>query len=585
MSKRDDILKKNGSNKQSIENVNETESTTNPKAESFSDSEDKNIQDSPLLDSETVEKHKAQLKLKLDSYASKHCIRISDDKIQANSAIWGIILGIVFSAAIAATTSRQTMLGMLFNFESKQIVLPIVMFCMFCWGIVLSMLRRSRIRKIEKISNSEVIADLSYSLTLYTPIELHDLLDEMEISQICPLLKRLRVVLRQWSSKPSLQDSMSLIEQISVSDSEDIRHTYGIIKTFIWSLPVLGLIGTVIGIALAVGDFGQLLGGNVDDVSVIKTSLIRVTAGLSYAFTTTLLGLLGALFLTLISYIMQTREEKLNKRSESTIVDHFLPLIQGMYPEQSGSGMLSNSSDLRESLKEIVSSTVQSAGIAANEVLLAARMRFDEWQDQIMVKNQHAIVQISEASEKIGDRLSKTTTEFLTQLTQIRISLENTVEAIRINSEKSTSTSFGIAEKLDTAMEKHIKAAHETILVIQQLQTSYELLRGGHESLAKSIAELTHGEIIDVLKSLAETIQAIKVQNEANSQIMQSTTTINERLTSCQMNLENSIKQIEDMGLTSALQNLGETLKFVSEVLKHFHEPIVFQAVPASSLK
>ncbi len=578
MSKRnDDILKKNGSGKQSSEDLK--------KAELNPEQTDENNQDTPQLDSLKAKKDKAQLKLKLDSSAAIPRIRINDDRAQSISPIMGTILGIALSIAIASLSSKQSMLGMLFNFESKQVVLPVVMVCMFCWGIVLSFLRRSRTLKIEKISSSEVIADLSYSLTLYTPLEMHDKLDEMEASQICPLLKRLRVVLRQWSSKPSLQDSMSLVEQIAVSDSEDIRHTYGIVKTFIWSLPVLGLIGTVIGIALAVGDFGQLLGGNVNDVAVIKTSLIRVTAGLSYAFTTTLLGLLGALFLTLFSSIMQTREEKMNKRAESTIVDHFLPLIQGMYPEQAGTGMSSLSSEMQETLKEIVRSTVQSAGIAANEVLVAARMRFDEWQNQIMDKNHQAILQISEASDKIGDNLSKTTDEFLTQLSQIRVSLENTIEAIRNNSEKSIASSVSIAEKLDAAMEKHIKAAHETILVIQQLQTSYELLLGGHESLTKSIAELTHGEIIDVIKSLAETIQAIKAQNESNSQIMQGSTAINERLTSCQVNLQNSIKQIEEMGLTSALQNLGETLKFVSEVLIQFHEPMVFQAVPARSLK
>ena len=578
MSKRnDDHLNKNGSIKPLYENHKKTE--TNPNLS------DKNNQDTPQSDSLQDKRDKAQLKLKLDSSAAISRIKVNDERAQSIAPIFGTILGVALSIGIAAVSSKQSMLGMLFNFESKQIVLPVVMVCMFCWGIVLSFLRRSRTLKIEKISNAEVISDLSYSLTLYSPLEMHDKLDEMEVSQICPLLKRLRVVLRQWSSKPSLQDSMSLVEQIAVSDSEDIRHTYGIVKTFIWSLPVLGLIGTVIGIALAVGDFGQLLGGNVNDVAVIKTSLIRVTAGLSYAFSTTLLGLLGALFLTLFSSIMQTREEKLSKRAESTIVDHFLPLIQGMYPEPCGSGTSAISDDFQESLKEIVSSTVQSAGMAANEVLAAARARFDEWQDQIMVKNQHAITQITEASEQIGNNLTKTTDEFIAQLSKIRASLDNSIEAINNSTDKSINASAGIADKLDAAMERHIKAAQETILVIQKLQTSYELLQGGHESLAKSITELTQGELVNVLNSLAAAMQAIKIQNEANSQILQSTASVNERLTTCQMNLQNSIKQIEDMGLTSALQSLGETLKFVSDVLKQFHEPMVFRAVPASSLK
>jgi len=43
-----------------------------------------------------------------------------------------------------------------------------------------------------------------------------------------------------------------------------------------WALPVLGLIGTVIGISLAVGGFALFLGTGAEDVALIKKNLVAL---------------------------------------------------------------------------------------------------------------------------------------------------------------------------------------------------------------------------------------------------------------------------------------------------------------------
>ena len=61
---------------------------------------------------------------------------------------------------------------------------------------------------------------------------------------------------------------------------------------------MLGFIGTVLGLASAIGNFSSLL-DNQTDVSGIVGSLKEVTGGLSTAFETTLLALVIALVLQL----------------------------------------------------------------------------------------------------------------------------------------------------------------------------------------------------------------------------------------------------------------------------------------------
>ena len=73
----------------------------------------------------------------------------------------------------------------------------------------------------------------------------------------------------------------------------DIEGGFLVTKTMIWVLPMLGFLGTVLGISVSIGGFSGLL-ANVEDIEKVKTSLTQVTGGLSTAFDTTLLGIIAA---------------------------------------------------------------------------------------------------------------------------------------------------------------------------------------------------------------------------------------------------------------------------------------------------
>lgn len=87
---------------------------------------------------------------------------------------------------------------------------------------------------------------------------------------------------------------------------------YRTVKLFIWAMPILGFIGTVLGISLAVGGFSDFLTTSVsiDQIDRVTAELGEVASGLSFAFDTTLLGLLGGLIATVASSRVQEREEQ-----------------------------------------------------------------------------------------------------------------------------------------------------------------------------------------------------------------------------------------------------------------------------------
>jgi hypothetical protein len=92
--------------------------------------------------------------------------------------------------------------------------------------------------------------------------------------------------------------------------------SYSVVQGFVWAIPVLGFIGTVIGLSEAIGGFGAVLSG-AQEISELATALRSVTAGLSKAFETTLEALVAALCIQLwLVFLKKSEEEFLDACAE-----------------------------------------------------------------------------------------------------------------------------------------------------------------------------------------------------------------------------------------------------------------------------
>ena len=109
-----------------------------------------------------------------------------------------------------------------------------------------------------------------------------------------------------------LQNSSEVGNRLSVQseiDATAVESSYSMLKVFIWAIPILGFIGTVIGISAAVGGFqGDLADASMDE---LKESLGAVTGGLSTAFDTTLVALVMSMLVMFPTSSMQKAEEDL----------------------------------------------------------------------------------------------------------------------------------------------------------------------------------------------------------------------------------------------------------------------------------
>lgn len=119
------------------------------------------------------------------------------------------------------------------------------------------------------------------------------------------MVNRIRKGLELFEIRQSNGDVNNMLSTQSDIDSSRIGGSYALTKVFLWAIPILGFIGTVLGLSQAIGGLDL----NMKDIDKMMSSLGGVTTGLGTAFDTTLLGLVLAMFLNFPMNILAKAED------------------------------------------------------------------------------------------------------------------------------------------------------------------------------------------------------------------------------------------------------------------------------------
>lgn len=123
------------------------------------------------------------------------------------------------------------------------------------------------------------------------------------------VLWRIECALANLHNIGRVADVSSVFSDLAENDSNFIQSSYTLAKGLIWAIPVLGFIGTVLGLSQAVGGFGAVVASGAD-IETLKGALGGVTGGLAIAFETTLIALLAALMVQLVMTLLMQKEEE-----------------------------------------------------------------------------------------------------------------------------------------------------------------------------------------------------------------------------------------------------------------------------------
>ncbi len=130
------------------------------------------------------------------------------------------------------------------------------------------------------------------------------------------LFNRIMIALSNLRNLGRVTDVDDILRSQGEHDESGMETSYSLVRGFIWAIPVLGFIGTVLGLSQAVGGFGNVL-GNSKEISQLVESLKMVTGGLATAFETTLQALVAALIIQiLLTFLKKGEEEFLDSCAE-----------------------------------------------------------------------------------------------------------------------------------------------------------------------------------------------------------------------------------------------------------------------------
>ena len=196
--------------------------------------------------------------------------------------------------------------------------------------------------------------------------------------------------LEHFRARRSAADTATMLASQSDLDAGSVDSSYTLFHVFIWAIPILGFLGTVIGVSSAVGGFTDTLSSS-SDMESLKSGLKNITGGLGTSFDTTLVALSMAMMLTFPVSALQKMEGDVIGEVDEYTNEYLLRRLEDGRggPEQQSFGPGANRIDIQE---------------VVNAALTAHRAELESWGNQLKSLGSTVAADLLDSWKKIDDR-------------------------------------------------------------------------------------------------------------------------------------------------------------------------------------
>ncbi len=295
--------------------------------------------------------------------------------------------------------------------------------------------------------------------------------------------KRLLRMLDVWRST----GSSFQLERSADSDVElyelSSQSSFSLPKVLLWAIPLLGFIGTVIGMSSAVGSFDAVL-SNADNVDGLKNGLTKVTSGLGTAFDTTYLALVVSVIFTFPLNACERLEDRLLSQIDGEVREAVMAL------SPSGDGVIPDAPDpLGVRSKNKAEAIEQLTGLASDDLGALISDAFEKHLPDPSV--------LVGPAQIYAEQLTQATLEKLTPLTSlVRDSVEGIAEA-RLSLQDQADVIRGSMDGLSQQLNQSLRALEPVLNRLERLSTG----------------SYTEAETKDQLQALIELRRSIETLN------------------------------------------------------------------------
>jgi biopolymer transport protein ExbB/TolQ len=275
--------------------------------------------------------------------------------------------------------------------------------------------------------------------------------------------RRLRSILEFISYDGAAGELDNELRYLADDDAAEADASYGLVRLVLWAIPMVGFLGTVVGITIALGNL---------DLNAIQESSKILSAGLALAFDTTALAIALDLMLYFVQFLVYRNETNLLREIDKTVNDE----IRGRFELTSDNNRDGQITAFRKILETLLESIEQ---------LTLRQTKI--WEQSMTNANQR----FNQLSEQNAEILKKSLTEAL-------------AENIRLHANKLAESS---AEIINTSKE----TAQNITKAIQQNITALTLLQSKLTSQTDAIQNIaeTSGQLMKLERQLKENLAAI----------------------------------------------------------------------------
>lgn len=132
------------------------------------------------------------------------------------------------------------------------------------------------------------------------------------------VVRRIREVCDYIRARCSADGIESHLNYLAELNAGRLHESYALIRTITWAVPILGFLGTVIGITMAIANVTP---------DQLSSSLNDVTAGLAVAFDTTALSLALSMILVFATFVVERTEQRQLDGVEDFLVQRLTALF------------------------------------------------------------------------------------------------------------------------------------------------------------------------------------------------------------------------------------------------------------------
>ena len=422
------------------------------------------------------------------------------------SAIIGVILTVIFFSILFPF--KTSYFGNLFIKTDTGSWVPYALVFLMGWSVGILVLKQRKHRRQKDSMLFDVVpTDIAEEIN---PENLDKFVEHIRSLPAKPsesfLINRVIRGLEHFRVRKSHSEVAGMMSSQSDIDANAVESSYTIVKVFIWAIPILGFIGTVVGISAAVKGFS----GSMDqaaNIDVLKTSLNNVTSGLATAFDTTLVALVMSLLVSFWASAVQKAEEDLLNWVDEYCNENVLKrLDDGIHPAAAAAtDALAAAGAPVEHAPGVVASLgaagappdAQTLRLAVEQALANHHAELESWKQKIESVGSTITSQVADGWTEMHHKLQQDHEEKLTQL--------NNVVSTLSGDENLSDLAAEVRDAIKTLREETQSVQSE---VAESMRESATSLRTYFNGLTEGLAALN-----EVLGNLGE--KQIKIETHA----------------------------------------------------------------------